>query len=53
MAETGVELAMIALSETELNESAKNQVGQTRTPWPYNPDMDLTVLRDTSFGKVG
>ena len=49
----GMEVTEIALSETELDDSAKNQVEQTRTPRQFNPDVDLTVLRDTSFGEAG
>ena len=49
----GMEVTKTALSETELDDSAKNQVEQTRTPRLFNPEVDLTVLRNTSFGKVG
>ena len=49
----GMKVTKTELSETELDDSAKNQVEQTRTPRVFNPDVDLTVLRDTSFGKVG
>ena len=49
----GVEVTKTALSETELDDSAKNQAEQTRTPRLFSPDVDLTVLRNTSFGNVG
>ena len=43
-----MEATEITLSETELD-FTKSQ--QTRKP--FNPDVDLTILRDVSFDKVG
>lgn len=53
VAETELDETEVAKTDHELDETELDSTKSKQTRKPFNPDMDLTLLRDASFGKAG